>query len=78
MSDQPRPGGYRGALPPRNDVLAAPWVIAVILIFVLMFVLAFLGFPSGLQPDRTPFPLPSSSPGASVPAASVPAAPSGS
>jgi hypothetical protein len=75
MTDQPRPGGYRGALPPRNDFLAAPWVIAVILIFVLMFVLAFMGFPSRLIPEPTPFPV-GSFPPASVPAASL--APSGS
>jgi hypothetical protein len=40
--------GYRGARTPRNDALARPWVLAVIGIFVLMFVLAFLGFPSSL------------------------------
>lgn len=74
--DQTRSTGYRGALPPRNDHLAAPWVVFVIVAFVLMFALAFLGFPSRLIPEPTPFPLPSISPGASVPAASV--APSGS
>ncbi len=55
MTDQ-RPSGYRGALPTRNDTIARPWVLAVVGIFVLMFVLAFLGFPSSL------FPAPSGSP----------------
>jgi hypothetical protein len=40
--------GYRGARTPRNDALARPWVLVVIGIFVLMFVLAFLGFPTSL------------------------------
>jgi hypothetical protein len=73
MTDQQRPGGYRGALPPRNDRLARPWVIIVIAAFLLMFVLAFAGFPSSL------FPSTSASPRASTslsPSASV--APSGS
>lgn len=65
MTDQPRSSGYRGALPPRRDHLAAPWVIVVIVAFVLMFVLAYLGFPSRLIPEPTPFPVPS------VPASSV-------
>jgi len=73
MTDQQRPSsGYRGALPPRNDRLARPWVLIVIGLFVLMLVLSFLGFPSALTPEPTPRPLPSA--GASVPAASVPAA----
>ena len=71
MTDQPRSSGYRGALAPRRDLLAAPWVIVVIVAFVLMFVLAYLGFPSRLIPEPTPFPVPSISPGASVPATSV-------
>ena len=48
MTDQGRPSGYRGALPTRNDAMARPWVIAVIAAFALMFVLAFVGFPSSL------------------------------
>jgi hypothetical protein len=73
MSDQQqRPTGYRGALPPRQDRLAAPWVIVVIALFVLMFVLAFLGLPSRLFPEATP--LPSLLP--SIPVSSI--APSGS
>ena len=53
MSD--RPSGYRGALPTRNDALAKPWVIAVVVIFVLIFALAALGFPSKTFP-RAPVP----------------------
>jgi hypothetical protein len=57
MTDQQRSSsGYRGALPPAQDRLARPWVLVVIGLFVLMFVLAFLGFPSALTPDPTPFP----------------------
>jgi hypothetical protein len=58
MTDQ-RPSGYRGALPPRNDTIARPWVLAVVAIFVLMFVLAFLGFPSSLFPEPSAAPNPS-------------------
>ena len=60
MTDQ-RPSGYRGALPTRNDTIARPWVLAVVAIFVLMFVLAFLGFPSSLFPEPSGAPNPSSS-----------------
>ncbi len=64
MTDQQRPAsGYRGALPPAQDRLARPWVIVVVGLFVLMFVLALLGFPSSLEAEPTPFP--------SVPAPSV-------
>ena len=58
MTDQ-RPSGYRGALPTRNDALARPWVLAVVAIFVLMFVLSFLGFPSSLFPEPSGSPNPS-------------------
>ncbi len=58
MTDQ-RPSGYRGALPPRNDTIARPWVLAVVAIFLLMFVLAFLGFPSSLFPEPSTAPNPS-------------------
>ena len=78
MTDQPRSTGYRGALPPRNERMAGPWVVVVIVAFVLMFVLAYLGFPSSLVPEPTPFPLPSFSPGASAPASSLAPAASGS
>jgi len=61
MSNQQGQAGYRGALPPRNDRLAAPWVIVVIAIFVLMIVLSFVGLPSSLFPAETPVPLPSAS-----------------
>ena len=59
MTDQQRPAGYRGALPTRNDELARPWVLLVIGLFVAMFVLAFLGFPSSLFPSPSDSPLPS-------------------
>jgi hypothetical protein len=63
MTDQQRPSGsgYRGALPGRNDALARPWVITVIAIFVLMFVLAFVGFPSSLLRNASPSPQASNS-----------------
>lgn len=60
MTDQ-RPSGYRGALPPRNDTIARPWVLAVVALFVLMFVLSFLGFPASLFPEPSGSPSPSSS-----------------
>ena len=70
MSQPPRAPGYRGTLPPRNDRLAVPWVIAVVAVFVLVFVLAFARIPSRL------FATPTESPGSSiVPSSSV--APSG-
>jgi hypothetical protein len=58
MTEQ-RPSGYRGALPPRNDTIAKPWVLAVVAAFVLMFVLAFLGFPGSLFPQPSGSPNPS-------------------
>jgi hypothetical protein len=73
MTDQQRPGGYRGALPPRNDALARPWVVIVIAAFLLMIVLAFAGFPSSLFPSASASPRASSS---LSPSASI--APSGS
>jgi hypothetical protein len=51
-----RPTGYRGSLPTRNDSIARPWVITVIVIFVLMFVLAFFGLPGKLFPKPTASP----------------------
>ena len=65
-----RPSGYRGALPTRNDALAKPWVIAVIVIFLLIFVLAALGFPSKAFPRSSAEPRPSTS----IVASSSPAA----
>jgi cytoskeletal protein RodZ len=58
--------GYRGALPTREDRLARSWIIAVIAIFVLVFVLAVLGVPSRFIPDPTAVPLPSNPPSGSV------------
>ena len=74
--------GYRGALPTRNDSLARIWVAAVIVIFLMLFVLNFAGLPSALLPSPTPLPnalptvsaAPSGSPGASGTASSTPAA----
>jgi hypothetical protein len=79
MTDQQRPGGYRGALPTRNDSLARPWVIAVVLMFVLIFVLAFVGFPSKLlrateSPGASIGPLPSLSASAGASASAAPSA----
>ena len=73
MTDQ-RPSGYRGALPTRNDTIARPWVLAVVAIFVLMFVLAFLGFPSSLFPQPSGSPNPSFSLSPSTSAAASPSA----
>jgi hypothetical protein len=61
MTDQQRPSGYRGALPERQDALARPWVLIVIAIFLLMFVLAFLRFPSSLFSGASGSPQPSNS-----------------
>lgn len=68
MSNRQTEGGYRGALPPRQDRLAAPWVVAVIAIFLLMIVLSFVGLPSAIFPEATPSPLPSVAASASAPA----------
>lgn len=68
MSDvKPTDGGagYRGALPPRNDWLARGWVLAVIAMFIGMFVLAALNVPSVLFPEPTPVPVPSVAPSGS-------------
>lgn len=59
MTDQRRDAGYRGTLPPREDRLARAWIIAVGVIFVLIFVLALAGIPSRLFPEPTVEPLPS-------------------
>ena len=71
-----RSPGYRGALPPREDRLARPWVIAVLAAFVLMLVLAGIGIPSKLVPTPTVGPLPSipfpSGSGSAAPASLVP------
>ena len=53
MTDQQTPG-YRGALPPRDDSLARPWIAVVLLIFILMFVLAAADVPSRLFPGASP------------------------
>ena len=51
--------GYRGSLPPRDDRIARPWVVAVVAIFVLILLLAWAGLPSRLIPEPTPAPVPS-------------------
>lgn len=61
MTDQQRPSGYRGALPERHDEMARPWVVIVIAIFLLMFVLAFVRFPSSLFPGASGSPQASNS-----------------
>ena len=66
MTQQRPDAGYRGALPPRQDALARPWVIIVIAIFVLMVVLSFLGFPSRIISEASPTPRPSVVPSASI------------
>jgi hypothetical protein len=77
MTDQQRPSGYRGALPERHDAMARPWVVTVIAIFVLMFVLPFVGFPSSLFPGASGSPLASNSLAPSASSAAS-ASPSGS
>jgi len=75
-SDPTREPGYRGALPPRQDRLARPWILIVIGIFVLIIVLSILGVPSRFITEPTPLPLPSSAPVSSEsaePSASAPA-----
>ncbi len=65
-TDEPRrESGYRGALPPREDRLARPWIVTVIGIFVLVLLLSILGVPSRFIPDETPLPVPSPSASAS-------------
>jgi hypothetical protein len=72
MTDQQRSTGYRGALPPRNDAMARPWVLIVIGLFVAMFLLAALGFPSSLFPSASVSPLPSFSLAPSASASEAP------
>lgn len=61
-NDPQKPGGYRGALPERNDTLARPWILGVTAVFVLIFVLAALEVPSRFLPEPTPLPTPSVAP----------------
>lgn len=74
---EPRESGYRGALPPRNDTLAKPWIMIVAAVVVLMFVLSALSIPSRFEPDPTPrvTASPSASPSASPTAGSSASAP---
>jgi hypothetical protein len=71
-----RAPGYRGALPPRNDAQARPWVIAVIAIVLLIVVLSIAGLPSSLFATPSPTPISSVGPSSSIdllPSGSVPA-----
>ncbi len=61
-----REPGYRGALPPRDDRLARPWILTVLGIFVLIVLLSIAGVPSRFMPEPTPVPLPSLTPAASA------------
>ena len=72
-TDPKREPGYRGSLPPREDRLARPWILAVLGIFVLIIILSVAGVPSRFIPDPTPLPTPSSTP---VPSESPSAEPS--
>jgi hypothetical protein len=74
-TDPKREPGYRGSLPPREDGLARPWILAVLGIFVLVIILSVAGVPSRFIPDPTPLPTPSSTP---VPSESASAEPSAS
>jgi len=64
--EAPSEAGYRGSLPTRDDSLARIWVTAVIVLFLLLFVLNFAGIPSSLLPSPTPLPSISAAPSASV------------
>jgi hypothetical protein len=74
-TDPKREAGYRGALPPREDRLARPWIIVVLGIFVLIIVLSVAGIPSRFIPEPTPIPIPSLAP---LPSESPSAEPSAS
>ena len=52
----PKEPGYRGALSPREDNLAVPWIAIVVGIFVLIIVLSVLGIPSRFAPTESPPP----------------------
>lgn len=61
-TDPKREPGYRGSLPPRQDRLAKPWILAVLGAFVLIIVLSIAGVPSRFVPDPTPVPTPIATP----------------
>jgi hypothetical protein len=69
-----RAPGYRGALPPRNDKLARPWVLFVAGLFLLVVILSIAGIPSRFLAEPSPAPIPSVQPSSSftlLPSASV-------
>ena len=76
MTQPRRDPGYRGALPPRADRLARPWVITVIALTVLVFVLALAGVPSRFVPAQSASPVPSAPLPSSSSSASVRPSPS--
>jgi hypothetical protein len=61
MSEEQR-GGYRGALTPRDDRLAAVWLVLVVVIFVSMFVLAWLDVPNRFLREEPPPLIPTPTP----------------
>lgn len=73
-----RAPGYRGSLPPRKDRLAAPWVLFVTGLFLLVVVLSIAGIPSRFLASPSPTPIPSIQPSASftlLPSASLEVSP---
>lgn len=70
--EREREPGYRGSLPPREDRLARPWILAVLGIFVLIVLLSIAGVPSRFIPEPTPLPVPSVTPAPSVAASAEP------
>lgn len=64
--------GYRGSLPPRTDRMALPWLATVVAVFVLVFLLAFLGVPSRFFPSPSIEPNPSVLPSGSAIPSGVP------
>ena len=72
--EAPSTPGYRGALPPRSDTLARPWVLIVLVIFILIFALSLANVPTTLFPPASPNPTPSVSAEPSVSGSSAPSA----
>ena len=66
--------GYRGSLPPRTDRMAIPWLVTVIVVFALVFILAFFNIPSRFIASPTLEPLPSISASGSALPSGIPSA----